>query len=369
MEKPVYLDYDTSTPLDPEVIGAIRPYIEEHFGNPACSHWFGVQTRAAVENARSQVAALLNCLPSEIVFTSGVTESNNHAVKGIAFALREKGSHIITTQIEHPSVREVCKFLEGRGFSVTYLPVDEYGLVDAEDVEKAVTGSTILITVMHVNNQVGTIQPIEKISKIARGKGIILHTDAAQSAGKIPLDVDSLGVGLLSMSGHKIYAPKGVGALYIRSGLYPEKLIHGTRHEQDRRAGTENVSGIVGLGKACEIAGKNMKENMSRLKEMRDLLYNELKRQFREIRLNGHLEKRLPDTLNVSFKGLDVDTLFSRIKDGVAVTPDSSYVLKAMNVPEEWAKCTIRFSVGKFTTGDEIMEAVSIIRKTCPELL
>ena len=274
MTKPIYLDYNATTPHDPEVIAAMRPYLEEHFGNPSSSHYYGLKTREAVETARSQVATLLGCGPEEIIFTSGGTESNNHAIRGIACAYRDKGNHIITTQIEHPAVTAVCKYLERYGFQTTYLPVDANGLVDAADIEQAVTPKTILITVMHANNEVGTIQPIEEISKIARRKGIVMHTDAAQSAGKISVDVDPLGVDLLSIAGHKLYAPKGMGVLYIRKGIEPAKFMHGAGQESGKRAGTENVLEIVGLGKACEIAARDMERNIRVMRESRDRLYD-----------------------------------------------------------------------------------------------
>ncbi len=375
--RPIYLDYNASTPHDPEVISAMHPYLEEYFGNPSNSHWYGVQTKNAVENARRQVAGLLNCEPDEIVFTSGGTESNNYAIKGTAFAHRDKGNHIITTQIEHPAVTEVCKFLEERGFKITYLPVDEYGLVNASDVEKTITPQTVLITIMHANNEVGTIQPIEQISKIAREHNIIFHTDAAQSIGKIPTDVNALGVDLLSTAGHKLYAPKGIGALYIREGVQLEKFMHGAGHEQGRRAGTENVLEITGLGKACEIAKRDMDKNISHMRAMRDRLYKGLKEKCGEIKLNGHPEKRLPNTLSVSFLGLDANTIISEINDYVAVSAGAachsgeikvSHVLKAMNAPVEWARGTLRFSTGRMTTGMEIDKVIDIVSQAVSKL-
>ncbi|MBM3253929.1 MAG: cysteine desulfurase [Candidatus Omnitrophica bacterium] len=374
---PVYLDYNASTPHDPEVISAMRPYLEEYFGNPSSSHWYGIQARNAVENARKQVASLLNCKPDEIVFTSGGTESNNYAIKGIAFVHREKGNHIITTQIEHPAVTEVCRFLEEHGFEITYLPVDEFGLVNASDVEKAITSKTILITIMHANNEIGTIQPVEQISKIAKKHNIIFHTDAAQSIGKIPTDVNSLGVDLLSIAGHKLCAPKGIGALYIKEGVQLEKFMHGAGHEQGRRAGTENVLEIVGLGKACEIAKRDMNKNISHMRTMRDRLYNGLKEKCKEIKLNGHPEKRLPNTLSISFLGLDANILISEIKDYVVVSAGAachssevkiSHVLKAMNVPIEWARGTLRFSTGRMTTENDVNNAINAIANAVTKL-
>ena len=375
--RPIYLDYNASTPHDPEVIVAMRPYLEEYFGNPSSSHWYGVKAKNAVENARRQVASLLNSKPDEVVFTSGGTESNNYAIKGIAFAHRDKGNHIITTQIEHPAVTEVCRFLEGHGFKITYLPVDEYGLVNASDAEKAIAPQTILITIMHANNEVGTVQPIEQISKIARKHNIVFHTDAAQSIGKIPTDVDALRVDLLSIAGHKLYAPKGIGALYIREDVQLEKFMHGAGHEQGKRAGTENVLEIVGLGKACEIAKRDLDRNMSHMRAMRDRLYDGLKEKCKEIRLNGHPEKRLPNTLSVSFSGLDANTLISEIKDYVALSAGAachsgeikiSHVLKAMNIPIEWARGTLRFSMGRMTTEMEIDKVIDVVSQAVRKL-
>ena len=370
---PIYLDYNATTPHDPEVIVAMQPYLKKHFGNPSSSHWYGAQSKDAVENARRQVASLLNCQPEEIVFTSGGTESNNYAIKGVAFAYRNKGNHIITTKIEHPAVIEVCKFLENNGFEVTYLPVDEYGMVSVSDAEKAIRPQTILITVMHANNEIGTIQPIEKISKVAKRYGVVMHTDAAQSVGKIPTEVNVLGVDLLSIAGHKLYAPKGIGALYIRQGVQLAKFIHGAGHEQCRRAGTENVLGIVGIGKACDIAERDLEKNIWYMKEMRDRLYNGLEDKLKDVRLNGHLEERLPNTLSLSFKDIEANILLSEIKERVAVSAGAachtgkteiSYVLEATGLPIEYARGTIRFSTGRMTTEKEIDSAINIIADT-----
>ncbi len=370
MNPPIYLDYNATTPHDPEVIEAMRPFLTDHFGNPSSSHWYGAQTRNAVDKVREQVASLLKCLPDEIVFTSGGTESNNYAIKGIAFSQRDKGNHIITSQVEHPAVIEVCKFLEEHGFEVSYLPVDQFGMVKVSDVEKAITPKTILITIMHANNEVGTIQPIEEISELAKRHRILMHTDAAQSVAKIPINVDELGVGLLSVAGHKLYAPKGVGALYIRKGVSLEKFLHGAGHESGRRPGTENVLEIVGLGKACEIAARDIVKNIKHMKEMRDKLHLGLKEQIMDIQLNGHPSKRLPNTVNVSFKGVNANEFLTGIEDKVAVSVGSachsseqicvSPVLQAMKVDPEWAMGTIRFSVGKFTSESEIDEVIQI---------
>ncbi len=378
MKTPIYLDYNATTPHEPAVVAVMKPYVTEYFGNPSSSYQYGVQTKEAVENARKQVALLLHCDPSEIVFTSGGTESNNYALKGAAFHNRHKGNHIITTQIEHPAVLEVCKYLESNGFEVTYLPVDEYGIVRVTDVEKSITSKTILITVMHANNEVGSVQPIAEISARVKEYGILVHTDAAQSIGKISTDVRHLGVDLLSIAGHKVYAPKGIGALYIRKGVALEAIIHGAGQEQGRRPGTENVLEIVGLGKACEIAERELKKNMHHMKEMRDRLHNGLKGKIKGLKVNGHPEERLPNTLSLSFKDLDANNIISQIMDEVAVSAGAachsdrvelSHVLKAMNIPLEWARGTIRFSMGKMTTANEIDHASEIVTHAVQRLL
>jgi cysteine desulfurase len=370
MNPPIYLDYNATTPHHPEVIAAMRPFLEEHFGNPASGHWYGIQPKRAVEGARKQVASMLNCRPEEIIFTSGGTESNNHAIKGVAAAYRGRGKHIITSQIEHPAVLEVCRFLEQQGFEVTYLPVNQYGSVDISDVAKALRQDTILITIMHANNEVGTIQPIEEIAALARHHGIVLHSDAAQSVGKIPVDVHSLGVDLLSIAGHKLYASKGVGALFIKRPLRLGKLVHGARQEMDFRAGTENVLEVVGLGKACEIAARDLESNMAHLKRMRDLLFDGLRTHVPELRLNGHPEKRLPNTLSLSFRGLEANRILEEIGLEVAASAGAachagevqiSQVLQAMKVPLEWAQGTLRLSTGRMTTEDEVRRAVEVI--------
>ncbi len=367
--KKIYLDYNATTPLHEEVIEAMKPYLGDYFGNPSSSHWFGAQTRKAVENARKQVAALINCNPDEIIFTSGGTESNNYAIKGFAFANKSKGNHIITSSIEHPAVTEVCKYLEEQGFDITYLSVDETGLVNIKEVEESITPQTILITIMHANNEVGTIQPIVSIASIARKHQIAVHTDAAQSIGKIPVDVEELSVDLLSVAGHKFYAPKGIGALYIRRGIRLEKQIHGADHEQNLRAGTENVLEIVGFGKACEIAKRDIEKNHSFFKSMRDRLLQKLSERIKDLKVNGHPDLCLPNTLNVSFKNIDANTLLSELETiaasaGAACHSDKteiSSVLTAMNVSYEEALGAIRFSTGRFTTPREIDQAAGQI--------
>ncbi len=375
--KPIYLDYNATTPIDPEVAEAMRPYLFEHFGNPSSSHWYGIQTKKAVDEAHRQVAALLHCNSEEVVFTSGGSESNNYAIKGTAFANREKGNHIITSAIEHPAVLEVCKYLAEKGFQITYLPVDEFCLVKPRELKKSIRPQTILITIMHANNEVGTIQPIAEIAKIAKEHGIVFHTDAAQSVGKIPTRVDELDVDLLTIAGHKLYAPKGIGALYVRGGIQLEKLIHGADHEQGLRAGTENVLEIVGLGQACEMAKRDLEKNTRHMQKMRDLLYAGLRQQWGEIRLNGHPEKRLPNTLSVCFKSIEANTLLAEIESvaasaGAACHSDSvrvSSVLEAMQVDLEYAMGTVRFSTGKMTTEEEVNHTVAVFVKTARRLL
>lgn len=370
--KPIYLDYNGTTPHAPEVIEAMRPFLETEFGNPSSSHWYGVGPKRAVDTARSQVARILNCRPQEVIFTSGGTESNNHAIRGTARALRAKGNHLITSVVEHPAVLEVCRHLEGEGFETTYLPVDAEGTIDPAAVENAIRPETILITIMHANNEVGTIQPISEISRIAKSRGIVVHTDAAQSVGKILSDVKELGVDLLSIAGHKIYAPKGIGALYIRSPLQPEKFCHGAGQEMERRAGTENVLEIVGLGKACDVAAQNLQTNMAQMQQLRDRLYKGLTDSVGDFRLNGHPLNRLPNTLSLSFKGLEANRFLEEIGSEVAASAGAachsdsvsvSHVLRAMNVPLEWAKGCLRFSVGRMTTPEEIDRTIVAVTK------
>jgi len=366
----IYLDFNASTPIAPEVAEAMMPFLSQHFGNPSSQHWAGIPAKEAVENARRQVAELLQCSPEEIVFTSGGSESNNHAIKGTFFALREKGNHIITTQIEHPAVVNPCRFLEKLDAEVTFIPVDRYGRVDPDDIRKAITPRTILITVMHANNEVGTIQPIEEISKIAKERNIVFHTDAAQAVGKISTKVDDLGVDLLSVAGHKLYAPKGIGALYIRKGTPIEPLIHGASHESNRRAGTENVLLIVGLGKACEIAKRYLSDD--KIRNLRDRFWKLLQENFGEsIALNGHPVHRLPNTLNVSFVKKAGGEILSRL-DGVAASTGAachsgsvelSPVLKAMGISNEVGMGAVRFSLGRTTTIEEVDRVVQSLEK------
>ena len=361
----IYLDYNATTPIDPQVAEAMLPFVDRHFGNPSSSHAFGTPARAAVEEARERVAAMLGCQAGEIVFTSGGTEANNYAIKGVAGAYRGRGDHIITSAVEHPAVLEVCRHLEQNGCQVTRLPVDHYGLVDPQQVADAITERTILVTIMHANNEVGTVEPIEEIARAAHRRGVLVHADCAQSAGKIPVKADALGVDLLTLAGHKLYAPKGIGALYVREGVELEKLIHGANHEMDRRAGTENVIQAVGLGKACQLIDGNLPEYSAHMRKMRDLLETSLADRFPSSRINGHPEQRLPNTSSIGFKGLEADTILSRL-DGVAASAGAachsgqvevSGVLQAMGVPIEYAMGTVRFSVGRYTTAEEVRAA------------
>ncbi|HDS08550.1 MAG TPA: selenide, water dikinase SelD, partial [Bacteroides sp.] len=374
----IYLDYNATTPVDREVARAMQPYLDEYFGNPSSAHSYGAAAKKAIEIARKQVAQAINCMPGEVTFTSGGSESNNHAIKGFAFANAHRGRHIITSSIEHPSVAEVCRYLENKGFRISYLPVDEYGLVRPEALEAAITPDTILISVMHANNEIGTVQPIREISDIARKHHIAFHTDAAQSVGKIPVDVKQLGVDLLSVAGHKLYGPKGTGALYIRDGIVLEKLIHGADHEQNRRAGTENVLEIVGLGKACDVASRDLDKNRKHMQRMRDLLHDHLKEKLTGIRMNGHPERCLPNTLSISFQGLEANIILNELEiKGIAASAgaachtgsiDVSPVLTAIKLDTGFAMGTIRFSVGRYTTVDEIDRASEMIVETVHRL-
>lgn len=377
MVQPIYLDYNGTTPHDPEVIAAMRPFLETEFGNPSSSHWYGIRPKRAVEKARQQVAAMLNCSAEEIVFTSGGTESNNHAIKGMARAQKQKGRHIITSTIEHPAVLDVCEYLQSEGFQTTRVDVNDTGMVQMENIAAAIRPDTILITIMHANNEVGTLQPIQEIALLARQKGICIHTDAAQSAGKVTTDVQELNVDLLSIAGHKIYAPKGIGALYVKKGVLPEKFCHGAGQEIGWRAGTENVMAIVGLGKACEMADHSLDHAGRHLTAMRDRLHNGLTAQLENMRLNGHPDERLPNTLSLSFKGLEANRILEEIglevaaSAGAACHSDTvtlSHVLEAMRVPLEWAKGAVRFSTGRMTTPDQIDIAIKVVANTVKRL-
>jgi len=366
---PIYLDYNGTTPVAPEVVDAMQPFFAPEFGNPSSSHAYGQAPREALTRARQQVAGLLGCEPEDVLFTSGGTESNNHALKGIVMTAH-RGGHVITSAVEHPAILEVCRFMGRFGIDTTYLPVDRTGMVDPQAVKNAIRSDTVLISIMHANNEVGTLEPIEAIAAIAREHGIPLHTDAAQSVGKMATRVDDLGVDLLSIAGHKLYAPKGVGALYVRPGLRLENFCHGAGQEKGRRGGTENVALSVGLGMACAMAARNLDEASARMRAMRERLHKGLAAGLDDLELNGHRVDRLPNTLSLSFPGLAADRLLNAIHDDIAASAGAachadsvtiSHVLSAMQVPAERAKGTVRFSVGKFTTKEEIDRAAAVI--------
>ncbi len=372
----IYLDYNASTPIDPAVAAAMTPFLENHYGNPSSGHWAAAAAKAAIETARGQVAALLGCEADEIVFTSGGSEANNLALKGVFFALRDRGDHVITTRVEHPAIIEPCRFLERLGAQVSTLPVDGTGRIDPDDLRREITPRTVLISIMHANNEVGTIQPIEECARIARAHGVLFHTDAAQSVGKIPTGVNDLGVDLLSIAGHKAYAPKGVGALFVRRHALLEPLIHGAGHERGRRAGTESALLAVGLGKACELA-RDLAP-MIRVRALRDRFWHALQEQFgARVVLNGNPAHRLPNTLNVSFVGEVGAEILARL-DGIAASTGSachsgrielSPVLEAMGVPPAIGVGAIRFSLGRGTTADEIDAVVQRLAGLLPALV
>jgi len=368
----IYLDHNATTPVDKEVLKAMMPYFSEKFGNASSVHEYGRVGKMAMEDARDIIRKFIGATnPDEIVFTSGGTESDNFAVKGAAYALKKKGDHIITSSIEHSAVINTCKFLETQGFKVSYLPVDEFGMVDLQALRKAITDRTILISVMMANNEIGTIEPIEEIAEIIQGRGILFHTDAVQAVGKIPVDVKRLGVDLLSLSGHKLHGPKGIGALYIRKGVKISRYQHGGHHEKNRRAGTENVPGIVGLGKAVEIAGRDLKKDADYIRGLRDRLHKGIEDNIKHIRLNGHPDKRLPNTLNVSFKYLEGEGILLNLDmEGVAASTGSactsgslepSHVLTGMKVDAADAQGSIRFSLGKENNKEEIDQVIRVL--------
>ena len=375
--QPIYLDYNATTPLDPGVVEAMAPYLTERFGNPSSAHAYGRAAHEALERARGEVAGMLGAAPEEIVFTSGGSEASNHAIKGVVFRALEKGLpgdvHVVTSAVEHPATLEPCAFLERLGVRITRLPVDRSGVVDLDALRRALDQPTLLVSVMHAQNEVGTLQPIQEIGRLAHERGALVHTDAAQSAGKIPVAVDALGVDLLTVAGHKLYAPKGVGALYVRDGLALEPLIHGAGHEGGRRAGTENVPYAVALGAACEIARRSMPASTERLRALRDRLWSGLHRALGDrVVVNGHPERRLPNTLNVNFVGWIGAELLDAIPEIAASTGSACHegdiqlspVLAAMGVQPELGRGAIRLSVGRFTTNDEIDRACAALVAT-----
>jgi cysteine desulfurase len=375
MSRRVYLDHNASTPVHPDVIAEMVPYFGEVFGNPSSVHGFGRAAREAVDVARDRIAAFLRARPDEIVFTSGGTESDNFGVKGLAWA-RGRG-HLITSKIEHHAVLRTCQALEAQGFAVTYLPVDETGMIDPDDVRRALRPDTIAISIMHANSEVGTIQPVRAIGALARERGIAFHVDAVQTFGKTDIDVAAFNIDLLSFSGHKIYGPKGVAGLYIRKGTKMVSVQHGGEHERRRRAGTENVPGIVGLGKAVEVRGREMKDEAVRLTALRDRLWEGVRARVPDVRLNGHPTERVPGTANISYKNVESESIVLGLDlKGIAVSAGSactsgsvepSYVLVAMGVPLDWAMGAVRASLGRSTTVEDIdyvVESVEpIVRK------
>jgi cysteine desulfurase len=366
--RPIYLDHNATTPLLSEVVEAMLPYLREHFGNPSSGHVYGRRAYDAVDRARHQVAALLGAAPEEIVFTSGGTEANNLAIRGVADAVGDK-RHIVTSEIEHPATAEPCRLLQRLGWEVTWLPVDVAGRVRVEDVASAVVRTTTLVTIMHANNETGTIQPIREISEVAHAAGALMHTDAAQSAGKIPVRVDDLGVDLLSMAGHKLYGPKGVGALYVRKGTPLEPVIRGAGHEGGLRPGTENVASIVGLGVACQVARNGLEEEADRLRRLRDLLWDRLHGPIPDLVLNGHEQDRLPNTLNVRFPRASGSAVLEGAPELAASTgsacheghESASPVILAMGVSPKEALGSVRLTLGRGTTEDEVARAAAAL--------
>ena len=372
MDKKIYLDHSATTPLDSEVFEAMKPYFSEIFGNASSVHHFGQEARRAVEISRKTIANLINVQPSEIYFVSGGTEANNLAIKGVAYQNRSKGNHIITSPVEHDAVLNTCRVLAEQGFEITYLPVDQYGMVNPEDVKKAIKSNTILISIIHGNNEIGTINPIEEISEIATDAGIYFHTDAVQSFGKVPIDVDLMNISLMSISGHKIYGPKGIGVLFIRKGTKIGGLFHGGSQENNLRPGTENVPGIVGIAKAAALMHQNMSQDRNNICGIRDYFENELIKRFQGIRINGHPTERLYHNLNVIFEGIDSESMLLQLNArGVAAsngsacnsgTVEPSHVLRAIGYSSDMANSAIRFTLGKTTTIEDIDYVLNTIQ-------
>ena len=360
----IYFDHNATTPVLDEVFDAMLPFLKDQWGNPSSIHWAGRGTRKAVEDARESVSALLNCTPIELIFTSSGTEGDNHAIKGLAYAQKNKGNHIITTKVEHPAVLSTCKHLQKEGFEVTYLDVDKDGLISLDALKAAITPKTILISVMYANNETGVLFPIKEIGQIAKEKGVAFHTDAVQAAGKIKIDVADLNVDLMTISGHKLYAPKGVGALFIKRGTRLVPLVHGGHQERNRRGGTENVAGIVAMGKASEIAIRDMEKETEHLKTLKERLEKGMTERVPHIKINGHPDKRLPNTANISFEFVEGESLLLNLdmkgiaaSSGSACTSGSlepSHVLVSMGLTHELSHGSVRFSLGKSNTVQEI---------------
>ncbi len=381
--KNIYFDNAATTKLDDEVLKEMLPYLKDNYGNPSSIYKLGREARKAIEDSREKIAKVLNCKANEIYFTAGGSESDNTAIKGIAKANKKRGNHIITSKIEHPAVLETCKQLEKEGFEITYISVDEKGIVDLEELKKSIKPTTILITIMFANNEIGTIQPIEEIGKIAKGNNIYFHTDSVQAIGSIKIDVQKLNIDSLSLSGHKFYGPKGVGALYVKTGVSFEKFISGGHQERNKRAGTENVAGIVGIGKAIELAYENLDEYNKKIKELRDYYVKQVEEKIPYIKINGDMEKRLPGNSNISFRFIEGEGLLLNLdlkgicaSSGSACTSgslDPSHVLLAIGLPHEIAHGSLRVSIGKYNTKEEIdylienlMEIVTRLREMSP---
>lgn len=373
------MDHAATTPTDLEVVKEMEPYFTQKYGNPNSIHSFGQEAREAVEEAREKIAHLIGANPAEIIFTSGGTESDNFAIKGVAWANQKKGNHIITSKIEHHAVLHSCQFLEKHGFKVTYLSVDKYGLIDPDDVKRAITDKTILVTIMHANNEIGTIEPIKEIGKVVKEEGIYFHTDSVQTTGHIPIDVNDLGVDMLSMSGHKLYGPNGVGVLYLRKGTRIDSLMDGGSQEKNRRAGTENVAGIVGMGKAAELAEKRLVQGEEdRIIRLRDRLIKDIIEKIDYVRLNGHPTKRLPGNANFCFEFIEGESMLLNLDmEGVAASSGSactsgslepSHVLLAIGLPHEIAHGSLRLTLGKDNTAEEVEYVIGILPKIVEKL-
>ena len=371
-----YFDNSATTRIKEEVLNEMFPYLSKEYGNPSSLYSIGRSAKRAIEEARRRVASLINCKPEEIYFTSCGSESDNTALKGIAYSNKNKGKHIITSKIEHPAILHSCQNLENKGFEVTYLDVDKNGFVNLQSLENSIRSDTILISIMFANNEIGTIEPIEEISKIAHKNGIIFHTDAVQACGNIPIDVQKMDIDMLSLSGHKIYAPKGIGALYVKKGIEFERFMDGGHQEKNKRSGTENVAEIVALGKACQIAEKNMEQYQNKLKLLRDYCLEKMKKSFSNIHINGTMEKRLPGNINISFEGQDATELLYKLDEmGICASGGSacssgdnspSHVLTAIGLPSELAKGAIRFTFGDFNTKDDVDYLIAAIAHLIP---
>lgn len=374
----IYLDHSATSPVDPVVFKAMEPYFVNSYGNASTLYSFGREARKVMEESRKMVASLIGANPDEIIFTSGGTESDNIAIKGTVYRIKDKGNHIITSNIEHPAVDETCKYLEKNGFEVTYLPAGEEGIVKVEDLEKAITDKTILITIMHANNEVGTIQPIKEIGKVARKHKIYFHTDAVQSVGKIPVDVNELNVDMLSLSAHKLYGPKGIGALYIKKGVRLEPILHGGGHEKGIRPGTENITGIVGLGKACQIAEENLEDTMQYVTSLRNEIIEKVLSEVEESYLNGHPTKRLPNNINFRFTSIEGESLVLHLDSkGIASSTGSacssknqepSHVLTALGLKDVDAYGSLRLTLGKENKKEEIDYIVESVKESVEKL-